>query len=124
MVGAGGIAPTDEPVRVRRVTEDDRTQQTERSEGWWARVESNHRPLACEANALPLSHAPDQTISLTRPSLGEQQADVFLTTIMVGLRHAVRALWRERFVTALIILTLGIGIGVVTALFAIVSAVL
>ena len=39
------------------------------SEGWWARVESNHRPLACEANALPLSHAPDQTISLTRPSL-------------------------------------------------------
>src|SRR5687767_6069598 len=27
---------------------------------WWARVESNHRPLACEANALPLSHAPDR----------------------------------------------------------------
>jgi hypothetical protein len=29
-----------------------------RIQGWWARVESNHRPLACEANALPLSHAP------------------------------------------------------------------
>ena len=43
---------------------------------------------------------------------------------MAGLRYAVRALWRERFVTALTILTLGIGIGVVTALFAIVSAVL
>ena len=34
--------------------------QCERSEDWWARVESNHRPLACEANALPLSHAPDR----------------------------------------------------------------
>jgi hypothetical protein len=34
---------------------------------WWARVESNHRPLACEANALPLSHAPDRTISVPRP---------------------------------------------------------
>jgi len=43
---------------------------------------------------------------------------------MADLRHAVRALWRERFVTAVIILTLGIGIGVVSALFAIVSAVL
>src|SRR5262245_48110174 len=30
---------------------------------WWARVESNHRPLACEANALPLSHAPDRILS-------------------------------------------------------------
>ena len=27
-------------------------------------MESNHRPLACEANALPLSHAPDRTPSL------------------------------------------------------------
>ena len=43
---------------------------------------------------------------------------------MASLRYAVRALWRERFVTALTILTLGIGIGVVMALFAIVSAVL
>jgi hypothetical protein len=24
----------------------------------WARVVSNHRPLACEASALPLSYAP------------------------------------------------------------------
>src|SRR4030095_3339704 len=39
-----------------------------RGGGWWARVESNHRPLACEANALPLSHAPDRIFSLTRPS--------------------------------------------------------
>ena len=43
---------------------------------------------------------------------------------MAGFRHAVRALWRERLVTALTILTLGFGIGVLTALFAIVSAVL
>jgi putative ABC transport system permease protein len=43
---------------------------------------------------------------------------------MAGFRHAVRALCRERLVTALTILTLGIGIGVLTALFAIVSAVL
>ena len=27
---------------------------------WWARMESNHRPPACEADALPLSHAPDR----------------------------------------------------------------
>ncbi len=33
-----------------------------RSWWWWARVESNHRPLACEANALPLSHAPDEVL--------------------------------------------------------------
>lgn len=31
---------------------------------WWARMESNHRPPACEADALPLSHAPDQALSL------------------------------------------------------------
>jgi hypothetical protein len=43
----------------RRAPEDSRARRRERSEQWWARVESNHRPLACEANALPLSHAPD-----------------------------------------------------------------
>ena len=26
--------------------------------GWWARVGLNHRPLACETSALPLSYAP------------------------------------------------------------------
>jgi hypothetical protein len=36
------------------------------SEGWWARVESNHRPPACEADALPLSHAPDRIVSVSR----------------------------------------------------------
>ena len=39
---------------------------------WWARVESNHRPLACEANALPLSHAPDRTVSVPRPQQSRQ----------------------------------------------------
>jgi putative ABC transport system permease protein len=43
---------------------------------------------------------------------------------MVSLHYAVRTLSRERFVTVLTVLTLGTGIGVVTALFAIVSAVL
>src|SRR5688572_28064695 len=40
------------------------------------------------------------------------------------LRHAVRALRRDGFVAGLTILTLGVGIGVVAALFAIVNAVL
>jgi putative ABC transport system permease protein len=44
--------------------------------------------------------------------------------VLRDLRHALRALRRERFVAALTILTLGVGIGVLTALFAIVSAVL
>ncbi len=26
--------------------------------GWWARLGSNQRPPACEADALPLSYAP------------------------------------------------------------------
>ena len=39
-------------------------------------------------------------------------------------RHALRTLRRERFVAALTVLTLGVGIGVVTALFALVDAVL
>jgi putative ABC transport system permease protein len=43
---------------------------------------------------------------------------------MVSLHYAVRTLSRERFVTVLTVLTLGTGLGVVTALFAIVSAVL
>ena len=43
---------------VRRVPEFSRARRREPVERWWARVESNHRPLACEANALPLSHAP------------------------------------------------------------------
>src|SRR5688572_74025 len=40
------------------------------------------------------------------------------------LRHAVRALRRDGFVAALTILTLGVGIGVVAALFALVNGVL
>jgi putative ABC transport system permease protein len=44
--------------------------------------------------------------------------------VLGDLRHALRALRREPFVAALTILTLGVGIGVITALFAIVSAVL
>jgi hypothetical protein len=32
----------------------------------WARVVSNHRPLACEASALPLSYAPYGRILLVR----------------------------------------------------------
>src|SRR5690606_34239842 len=27
--------------------------------GWWARLGSNQRPLACKASALPLSYAPE-----------------------------------------------------------------
>jgi HAD superfamily hydrolase (TIGR01509 family) len=44
---------------------------------WWARVESNHRPLACEANALPLSHAPDRRISLAQAFVPTIQAVIF-----------------------------------------------
>ena len=34
------------------------TALTRRAGSPWARVVSNHRPLACEASALPLSYAP------------------------------------------------------------------
>ena len=44
--------------------------------------------------------------------------------VLRDLRHAVRALRRDGFVAGLTILTLGVGIGVVAALFAIVNAVL
>jgi putative ABC transport system permease protein len=47
-----------------------------------------------------------------------------MDVVLRDLRHALRVLRRERFVAALTILTLGVGIGVVTALFAILSAVL
>ena len=34
--------------------------------GWWARLVSNQRPLACEASALPLSYAPERTVTIPR----------------------------------------------------------
>src|SRR5258705_9327408 len=36
------------------------------SEGWWTRMGSNHRPPACEAGALPLSHASSRRLSLAQ----------------------------------------------------------
>jgi predicted permease len=47
-----------------------------------------------------------------------------IDTVLRDFRHALRTLRRERFVAALTILTLGVGIGVITALFAVVNAVL
>jgi putative ABC transport system permease protein len=47
-----------------------------------------------------------------------------MADLIRDFQHAFRALRREPFVAALTVLTLSIGIGVVTALFAIVSAVL
>jgi predicted permease len=47
-----------------------------------------------------------------------------MTDLLRDLRHAIRALRRERFVTALTVFTLAAGIGVVTALFALINAVL
>lgn len=44
--------------------------------------------------------------------------------VLRDIRYAVRGLLRERFVTALTVFTLALGIGVVTALFALVDAVL
>ena len=50
---------------------------------------------------------------------------VAMTDLVVrDLWHAIRALRRERFVTALTVFTLAVGIGVVTALFALINAVL
>ena len=49
----------------RRPNENFRGGGDEGVRKWWARVESNHRPPACEADALPLSHAPDRTTSVT-----------------------------------------------------------
>jgi putative ABC transport system permease protein len=47
-----------------------------------------------------------------------------MTDVLRDIRHAIRALRRDGFVTALTISTLAVGIGVVTALFALVNAVL
>jgi putative ABC transport system permease protein len=44
--------------------------------------------------------------------------------VLQDLRYALRGLWRSRAFAAITILTLGLGIGVVTALFAVVQAVL
>jgi hypothetical protein len=54
---------------------------------WWARVESNHRPLACEANALPLSHAPDRRISLAQAfrAASQRAHHPVADAVMVGL---------------------------------------
>lgn len=44
--------------------------------------------------------------------------------LLQDIRYAVRSLWRGGFVAAITILTLSLGIGVVTALFAVINAVL
>jgi putative ABC transport system permease protein len=47
-----------------------------------------------------------------------------MDTLMQDIRYAIRGLRRGGFVAAITILTLGLGIGVVTALFAVINAVL
>jgi putative ABC transport system permease protein len=47
-----------------------------------------------------------------------------MDVVFGDIRYAVRILWRGRFVAALTVLTLSLGIGVVTALFAVVNGVL
>ncbi|HEY7448201.1 MAG TPA: hypothetical protein VH702_08630, partial [Vicinamibacterales bacterium] len=47
-----------------------------------------------------------------------------LESLLYDVRFATRSLRRGGFITAIAVLTLGLGIGVVTALFAIVDAVL
>lgn len=47
-----------------------------------------------------------------------------MDVLLQDIRYAVRSLWRGGFVAAITILTLSLGIGVVTALFAVINAVL
>jgi putative ABC transport system permease protein len=47
-----------------------------------------------------------------------------MDVVLSDIRYAIRILWRSRFVATLTVLTLSLGIGVVTALFAIVNGVL
>ena len=47
-----------------------------------------------------------------------------MDVLLQDIRYAVRSLWRGGFVAVITILTLGLGIGVVTALFAVINAVL
>jgi len=57
-----------EPLQPHHFSSAWRSARTERKV-WWARMESNHRPPACEADALPLSHAPTRrTLSLSHGS--------------------------------------------------------
>ena len=58
MVGAVGIVPAGRPAESVARLLTCASNQSERSEEWWARMDLNHRPPACEAGALPLSHAP------------------------------------------------------------------
>ena len=44
-------------------------------ETWWARVVSNHRPLACQASALPLSYAP--SLSPTTTETAYEATDIY-----------------------------------------------
>src|SRR5262245_54806855 len=66
-------------------------------------MESNHRPPACEADALPLSHAPDRTLSLAQPAQGLRWLDWLARMAVVeGERDLTRsdkslcAVWRRR----------------------------
>jgi hypothetical protein len=54
-----GLEPTTFAVTGRRSNQLSYSAKTGiRRLGWWARLGSNQRPPACEADALPLSYAP------------------------------------------------------------------
>jgi putative ABC transport system permease protein len=47
-----------------------------------------------------------------------------MDTFLLDVKYAIRGLWRGRFFASATTLTLGLGIGVITALFAVIDAVL
>jgi hypothetical protein len=56
------------------------------SEGWWALMDSNHRPPPCEGDALPLSQAPDvRNPDLTRTVVERQS-----TRVRMSMRRFTR----------------------------------
>ncbi len=72
-----GLEPTTFAVTGRRSNQLSYSAKTDTSDSWWwARLGSNQRPPACEADALPLSYAPiigfgslDKTVSYPTPRL-------------------------------------------------------